>query len=145
MKNKKRLLEDCHKKVDGARTRKTKTTRIVDEIEDDNYQRQPAQELLSLNKQETKTVMIARFGMLECGINFKGTLKEVCKSCKKRDDENHRLNYCKRYKELNLANADIKTEFHLIFSKEVKTLRTIIPLIERVWNTRNANGTMLKP
>ena len=86
--------------------------------------------------------MIARFHMLETGTNYKGTLDEICKECKTKDDENHRLNYCKKYRLNNLYSNTLKADFNDIYSKDINVLRPIIAQIEKVWNTKNANGTM---
>ena len=91
------LLEQCHKKVNNEERRKTKTTHIIDQISDQDYTRRLREEFATCNRQETKTIMIARFRMLKYGVNFKGSLKEICNHCKIVDDENHRLNYCKNY------------------------------------------------
>ena len=86
--------------------------------------------------------MIARFKMLECGQNFKGSMKEICNICKVIDDENHRLNHCKNFKEVNFYDYIDKVEFEYINSDDITVLREIIPKIEKVWNTRTAHGTM---
>ena len=139
-----RLLNICHRKTNGTYSRKSKTSHIVDEIEEETYQRRPRPEYLTMTKQETKTILRARFRMLECGINAKGTMSEKCQSCYVLDDENHRLNYCRKFTSTNLFSHDTKVPFEIVFSDDVSVLRNIIPLINRVWNTRNANGTMTK-
>ena len=83
-KNSKRLNEECHKLENSILRRKT--TLIVNEISNRNYKRKPQKELLNATKQETKTIMIARYGMLECGKDFKGSLKKICEQCNKSDD-----------------------------------------------------------
>ena len=140
--NKKRLIEECYKETNGTRSRKTKTKHIVDEIEGEEYQRQPAKILTHLNKQQTKTLVIARFHMLECGSNFKGSQCEICQTCKVQDDENHRLNYCKKYRLINRFDIDEKFPFENIYSTDVETIRQSIEVIEKIWNTKNAHGTM---
>ena len=141
-KNKQTLLEQCHKKVNGEKRRKTKTTHIVEQITHQDYVRGLRNEFITCNRQETKTIMIARFRMLECGVNYKGSLKEICKQCKILDDEDHRMNHCINYRLINLYDNKQKVDFKDIYSSDVQTLRQIIPHIERVWNTRNANGVM---
>ena len=37
------------------------------------YKREPSKVVMSLTKHETKALIIARFGMLECGRNYKGS------------------------------------------------------------------------
>ena len=74
--NTEKLIEECHKTVNGVKTRKTKTSFIVDELQHPNFHRKPKQEIMYLNKLETKTLITARYSMLECGRNFKGSMTE---------------------------------------------------------------------
>ena len=142
IRNKERLIEDCHKEANGTRTRKTKTKHIVDEIEKAEYQRQPEKILTHLNKQQTKTLIIARFHMLECGNNFKGSQSDICQVCGVVDNENHRLNNCIKYRLINYFDSDEKIPFESIYSTDVETVKKVIEVIEKIWNTRNAHGTM---
>ena len=142
IKNKKRLTDDCYKIVDGQKTKKTKTKHIIEQLENEQYIRMPSPELQSLTKQETKTILISRFRMLECGANFKGSISTVCQTCKKHDDETHRLNHCKRYRDTNCYDNTIKPNFDDIYSSDVGILKKIVVDIERTWNTRNAHGSM---
>ena len=80
-KNKSRLIVDCHKRIDGTLTRKTKTAQILNKIQDASYKRQPLEAITKLSKQDTKTLMIDRYGMLDCEKNFKGRMSEVCTVC----------------------------------------------------------------
>ena len=144
IKNKQRLLQECHKKINGVTYRKSKTAHLVDKINNTDYTRQTCPELQSLNKHETKTIMLARFRMLECGRNFKGSMKETCNTCNTEDDENHRFNHCKKYRSTNFYGSTNQVPFETVFSDDVITLKKVIPLICQVWNTRNANGTMVK-
>ena len=143
-KNKDRLLEECHKMADGRKIRKTKTAHIVDSLSADTYTRMPIPELQHLTKQETKTVIIARYKMLDCGVNFKNSKSVICPTCKKTDDEDHRLNYCRRYRETNYCDYEEKVTFDDVYSTDINVLKKIIEKIEKVWNTRNAHGTILQ-
>ena len=142
-KNRSRLLDDCHKKVDGQKVRKSKTSHIVDLITAESYTRKPLPELQYLTKQETKTLIISRYGMLECGANFKSTMSEICTTCKTRDNEDHRLNYCIRFRNVNNYDQSEKVSFDEIFSTDINVLKNVITEITKVWNTRNAHGSML--
>ena len=82
--------------------------------------------------------------MLECGKNYKGTMKEICDICQTLDDENHRINYCTKWRNVNFMESDDKKDFGLIFSNDVKSIKEIIPVIFRLWDTKNAHGTMTK-
>ena len=88
--------------------------------------------------------MIARYGMLECGMNFKGTMSEMCLPCNTVDDENHRLNNCPRFQDINLFNSHEKKDFQNIYSSDHNVVKRIIPIIESVWNTKNSHGAMHK-
>ena len=99
---------------------------------------------MQCNKYDTKTIIIARFGMLECGRNYKGNKPETCGLCDEIDDENHRLNNCIKFCDINFYDSDIKVDFRKVFSNDIDTLREILPSIQRVWNTKTAHGTMAK-
>ena len=47
----------------------------------ESYQRSAKEVLLKCTKQEAKTMMIARFGLLDSGKNFKGSRSEMCDTC----------------------------------------------------------------
>ena len=140
--NKLRLIEECHSKVDGQETPKTKTAKIIDQLRDPAYIRNPLKEIMNLNKYETKTLMIARYGMLECGKNFKGTLDVRCGVCDKLDDEEHRLNVCTKYLNINYSQNHTTLSFDAIYSNDMDTIKMIIERIEKVWNVKTGHGTM---
>ena len=80
--------------------------------------------------------------MLGCGRNFKGNKPEICSQCKTIDDENHRLNYCIKFRETNLYDCDVKEDFQIVFSSDIVVLREILPKIQKIWNCKTAHGTM---
>ena len=83
--------------------------------------------------------------MLECGVNYKGTMAQICRSCEVTDDENHRLNECTNFSETNRANDPLKSNFEHVYSTNDDTLKAIINDIQNVWELRYANGRMRKP
>ena len=85
--NTERIIQECHKTEDGERKLKTKTAHIIELIKNPSYQRAPLKELIKCTKIETKTIILGRFGMLECGKNFKGTISANCTVCDTFDDE----------------------------------------------------------
>ena len=101
---------------------------------------------MKMTKLEAKTVITARFGMLECGKNHKGTLSLKCSTCDIIDDENHRLNDCPNWQHRNLhnSNEDERIDFNKIFSNDMCILREIIPVIQNLWNVKSAHGTMYR-
>ena len=86
--------------------------------------------------------MIARYGQLECGKNYKGTMQENCVLCNCIDDENHRLNHCSRWKNTNLYETIEKVDFAGIFSDDLTNIRHVTEKIGNVWNTRTGHGSM---
>ena len=140
--NLERLKEECHKEVDGIQTEKTKTKTIVNHLNDPYYTRKIQTEILNATKQETKSTIIARYKMLKCGNNFKGALSQLCNQCNCIDDENHRLNYCVKWRNVNLYNSVDKVDMDVLYNGNMNELRPIISNIEKVWNVKNAHGTM---
>ncbi len=71
-------------------------------------------------------------------------MTELSNTCNVIDDEEHRLNYCARFREMNFhdSNVDDKVEFRTIFSDDHNTLKVIIDRIGKVWNMKNGHGTM---
>ena len=130
--NKTRLINECHKQSGNERIIKTKKAHIVDIEKDQTYTRQPQKELMSLSKQETKTLITARFGMLECGKNYKGTLSELCRLCCCLDDEEHRMNICPKYDQTNFHNNPDGISFSTIYSDNIDDIRLIIEKIETI-------------
>ena len=114
--NKEKLIRNCTSKtIEGIKiNRKTKTTH--EDLQSPTYNRRPIIEITKGNKLRTKTLILARHGMLECGKNYKGTMSEMCKYCNELDDENHRINNCLQWETINLANNNDKIDFHDIYS-----------------------------
>ena len=141
-KNRVRLEEECYKYEKGEKKVKTKTASILSDLKDKKYKRQPKEEVVNNNKQITRTIMLARYGMLECGTNYKQTLNSTCSECGVRDDENHRLNYCIKWKNTNFYNQHEKTNFEDIYSNQKEKLEKIIKNICQVWNIKCGSGSM---
>ena len=88
--------------------------------------------------------MIARYGMLDCGMNFKGNMRPNCNQCNVPDNEQHRLNICPKwdYLRTNETNEDI--DFDDIYENDIESLRSVMKRINLIWNTKYANGSMNK-
>ena len=80
--------------------------------------------------------------MLECGKNFRGTQNELCDVCRCTDDEEHRLNQCIKYREINYYSAEDKIAFASVYSSDTNLLDPILKRIRVVWNINNGHGTM---
>ena len=108
------------------------------------YKREAQKEIFNSTKQETKTLMITRFEMLECGNNFRGSIEELC-NIWKCIDENHGFNYCIRWRDINLYDCNEKVDLNVIHSDSLHNLKPILSKIETVWNIKNAYGTFDMP
>lgn len=140
--NRQKLLDESHKKEGDMIVPKRKTQSIVRLLENTNYSRAPINEILSLSKNDCKTLIISRFGMLECGANYKGTSSGDCLICDRVDDEEHRLNHCVKYRDTNFYDEEEKTPFKNIYSDNCSVVRVILKKIQTVWNTHTGGGSM---
>ena len=95
---------------------------------------------MGANKQRTRTIFLSQNGMLECGKNMKGTISEICKDCQILDDESHRLNNCKKWVVRDDNRGDLN--FQNVYDSDVGVVNNIIDEIEKVWETKFANGRM---
>ena len=143
-KNKERLKDDLYKYENGTEILKTKTKSILEKLSNPLYSRKPDEEIVYTTKYETKTILIARYGMLECGPNFEGTHNPICQTCDVLDDESHRLNYCPKWNDPDDIETRDLIDFDAIYSSDIETIRPIIREINRLWNTKCANGSMIK-
>ena len=136
-----RLKDDLYKNVDNTKVAKTKTKSIIERIADPHYSRGPDPVILKMTKNECKSTVISRYGMLECGCNLKGTMAPVCSSCKVLDNEQHRLNDCPKWSSLR---APGQIDFSMIFSDNIEGIRPVLAGVEHLWDTKYASGTARK-
>ena len=101
--NKKILVEKCTTVTKEGSKIHSKSKTVHAKLISSDYKRQPLKELIQGTRQRTKTLILARHGMLECGTNRKGTIPEKCRNCDVVDDESHRLNDCKSYNSHKLS------------------------------------------
>ena len=85
---------------------KTKTKFVIDILKLDNYQHRPLSSILNRNKLKARTLMMGLFGMLDCAANYRhGYGGSYCRQCGVKDDENHRINTCVRFKDRNYRSS----------------------------------------
>ena len=120
--------------------RKPCSNRFIKLTTTPSYTRKPLEEVVTGNKQTTRTIILSRHGMLECGANYKGTMPETCRHCDAIDNESHRLNECTNWEHLNRAGHQEKCHFNDIYSEDIETVNNIIEEIEKVWEFRHTNG-----
>ena len=143
--NKEKLINSCITKDKDNIKINTKTRKIHEQLTNSTTtDRHPVNEIIKGNKQRAKTIILARHGMLECGNNYKGTMSQICPSCRVTDDEDHRLNECILFKDTNRVNKPLKSCFEHIYSNDDDTLNTLITDLENIWEFHYANGRMKK-
>ena len=140
--NGKKLLESCSSQTPTGTKINSKTNYIHEKLLSTQYIRKPLEELTKRNKQQAKTIILSRNRMLTCGRNYKGTMNQICQDCNMMDDENHRLNECAVWEDVNFIKNSIKPNFDDIFSENDDILNEIIEKIENVWELKYANGRM---
>ena len=73
-KNKQKLITNATSLTSQGVKVNTKTVHIHTALTTTPYKREPSKETTNREKQRTKTIIMARSGMLECGKNYKGTM-----------------------------------------------------------------------
>ena len=139
-----KIINNCTQTINNVTKIKTKTRHIHQQASLTDYKRQPPNAILQGSKLKARTVILSRHGMLECGNNFKGTMTELCKECNVLDNEDHRLNECRVYNNMNLVNKSVKVDFNDVYSDENDKLNSILSHIENLWEFRYANGRIRK-
>ena len=71
------------------------------------------------------------------------TLSETCNQCNCIDDENHRINYYPKWNVVNMYDSRNKIAYDDIYSNDIDKIRHVTACIEKIWNTRTAQGTMI--
>ena len=128
-KNKQKLLDSLVQRGPTEEKIKTKTAYIYHDINKDSFSNEALTEITSSNKVNTKTIILARCGMLECGKNFKGTIPDICRECGVVDDESHRLNRCVLWKHLNFSETANGVDFGTIYVNDYVKLLPVIQSI----------------
>ena len=138
-KNKERLIEMCA----GRNGEKKKTSNIAEKLRADSYVRAPCMNIISRSRYRSKVLIMSMFSMLNCATNFKNGYKTTnCQSCGILDDENHRINYCARFKEINLYKSPLKVDFEFINSDDTEAVDRIIDTVCMLWELKNGKNEM---
>ena len=124
--NKERLIEECHQENGEP---KEKTKHMLEELNREKFARSPSSAFKSMNRNQMRIILIARYGMLDCGKNYHHKYgSKLCRTCSQMDDENHRINGCERQP----GNKDW-VEFRDIFQDKKDTLLRMAEIIAKVW------------
>ena len=138
--NSRLLLELCKNKG----KMRTKTLRLSEYIANGSYKYEgPPNVLFDFPRKTVKLILMARYGMLDCANNYHGKYgTKMCKECNVVDDENHRLNFCGKWRHVNLYGKGMMIDFETVYSEDKDVLRQVSTLLESVWNVENGKNEM---
>ncbi len=98
---------------------------------------------MTMKRLQTKALLMARSGMLECAKNYKNKYKStICSKCKIEDDEVHRLNHCILHRDINNYDKHDKFDYNLVYSEQPEELSMAAKAILDVWDLANGRNTM---
>ena len=90
-----------------------------------------------------KVLIMSRYGMLDCANNY--AIKyggKLCKSCNETDDENHRINFCKKWEKLNFCRNQRKVNFQNIYSHDENDCLEIVKVVASLWDLESGKNEM---
>ena len=145
--NKLRLKEECEVKSRGTAKLKTKTHFVNEVLEDPKFERKPAT-LITKHQSlaHARALIMGRFHMLQCANNFSmGSGGKMCLDCNATDDEDHRINTCKKWSNINLYHSQSKLNFEDIYSDDTEECLKVINTIFSMWDLENGRNEMRQP
>ena len=138
--NHERLLSLCFK---DRNVKKTKTKYLISRLEADQYANNEQSSSLNLSRLQSKAIIMARSGMLQCATNYKNDYQSTtCKECKMTDNENHRINECKKYTTVNYQGQTEKFDFSNVYSDTKEVLQSAAEVINQIWDLANGKNSM---
>ena len=98
---------------------------------------------MSKNKIIARAYIMGKYGMLQCAANYSnGYGSKDCRKCLVVDDESHRINHCKEWSNINLANSDTCIDYDLINSDNVEDSMKVVEQIMAMWDLGNNKNCM---
>ena len=139
-----KLNDECTTKSRGATKIKTKTKTLESILNNPSYIRKPDNFITKYDRiLYTRTLIIARYGMLQCGANYERMHGgKNCKECGILDNEDHRINFCEKWEKTNLFKNNSKVEFKRVYSGDTEECLEIIKLINSIWDLENGKNEM---
>ena len=92
-----------------------------------------------------RAFIMGRYAMLQCGANYKMNYggNTSCETCGVLDDENHRINDCKKWQHINRYNSIKKVAFKSIQSDDLKECQIVVEAVVTIWDLKNGQNVML--
>jgi hypothetical protein len=112
-------------------------------LDDASYIRGPIEFMGKLDALLTRGMIMSRYGMLEWAANYEMKYDpKTCKDCKIIDDENHQINYCKKWEATRLFGSDEKVDFEMVYSTDMKECILIVERVLLMWYLSNGKNWM---
>ena len=145
--NKEKILEECEMKSRGETRQKTKTKHVVDTVNKPGYSRKLDDFVNSYPSIiVTRALIMGRYGMLSCANNFSnGYGMKNCDVCNVIDNEEHRINDCEKWKDVNRYCSNEKIVYSDIFSDDKEKCLNVVDSILSVWDLNNGKNDIRKP
>ena len=141
-------IEDKHREAmidmcGGASGTKTKAKKLLPLLQAETYKRRQMTEITSKPRKIAKALTMGLCGMLECAYNYSHKYRtKMCDACKEVDDESHRINYCLKWRNVNLYDCSLKIDFSMIVSNQPETLDRLGFVIQKIWDLDNGKNIM---
>ena len=131
-----KLKEECETKNRNETKTKTKVAHLKEQLNGPNYVRTLDPFIVHNQSMiHARALIMGRLGMLQCAKNYAtqhGT--KQCKDCGVLDDENHRVNFCIKYRSVNYCEKTEKIEFDDIYSDDNNKIMNVVKAILSVWD-----------
>lgn len=138
--NQERLLSDCYKNT-SRNSIKTKTSQMIQDLQNPQYSRTGDLIIKSMNKLHAKAIILGRYGMLQCPKNYKIKYGgQNCNLCGVIDDEKHRLEMCPKYDNILIPFPSIS--FDQIYTEDIEALKKVAANILARWNLEYGKNDM---
>ena len=126
-----------------AKGEKRKTKFLLETLKEESYVRAPRMDILCKSRLRSRIQLMSMFGMLDCAKNYKNGYKDdLCSVCHTIDDENHRINSCTKFSDINLCNSLVKFDFCCIYSRDQDAVDRAIEVVGTLWNLCNGKNEM---
>ena len=141
--NREIILSECEKREGAEKSLKTKSRTIHEIVNNGQYEREPIKCIVSLDKLKAKAIVMARYGMLDCGTNYRMKYGQTkCKECKMEDDEQHRINDCTKYRDINNCDNPVKFHFGGVYANDRDTVNQSAEGILKIWDLENGKNVI---
>ena len=141
--NIKRLKEECETKSRGDIKQKTKTKYVIEKLNNECKRGPDSFILRNPSITFTRALIMARYGMLKCANNYSnGHGTKLCEKCNVLDDESHRINDCKKWDGINVANSREKIMFGDIYLDDYERCLKVVERVLLMWDLENGKNEM---